>query len=205
MDQIYQKAFELVKTYSLTDATHQPDHIERVIELTEYLAKEEGVINQIDLESLKLAAIFHDLGSLHRIKKLRKSEDKFKSEEHAEKGFKIAQKFLKQEGFSKEQIKKIQIIITSHGANGSAGDLEGHLLHDADLLDGIGLGGVLRIFTFGGQINRSVIGSLEYTKQKVASRQFKTKSGQKLGKERIKKVLLWLKEVEKELEGKDLS
>lgn len=202
--QLYQKAFELVNKHSLTDATHQPDHIERVLDLVEYLAKKEGILNQIDLESLKLAAIFHDLGSIHRIKKLRKSGDKFKSEEHAKQGFRIAQKFLKEEGVSKPQIEKIQIIITSHGVNGSADDLEGNLLHDADLLDGIGLGGSLRIFTFGGQINRSVLGSLEYTKQKALTRKFKTKTGQKLGDKRIKKVLDWLKTVENELAGNDL-
>lgn len=202
--QIYSKAIELVDKYSLADATHQRDHTERVLRLIDYLAKQENLPSNFDLESLKLAAIFHDLGSIKRIKKLRKSTDKAKSEEHSQQGFKIAKKFLHQEGVPLEQIEKIYTIINSHGSRGINGNIEGDLLHDADLLDGIGLVGVTRIFAFGGQINRGVIDTFEFIKNKINNRQFRTKSGQKLGQKRIKEVRKWLEKIDKEIHSRDL-
>lgn len=200
---LYQKAFELVDKYSSNDATHRSDHTKRVLQLVEYLVDKEGVRKQVDMECLTLATIFHDLGSSERIKKLKRSDDKFSSPEHSEKSIKIAQKFLKVGGFSGEQITKMNKIIASHGTQSSQDNLEGDLLHDADLLDGLGLIGVLRIFTFGGQINRDILGSLQWTVQKTQNRQFRTKTGQRLGRKRIAKVKQLLEEVGVELENKD--
>jgi putative nucleotidyltransferase with HDIG domain len=203
-NKIYDRALEWVDKYCSGDPTHRTDHSIRVLHLVEYLAKKENSLSRIDIESLKLAAIFHDLGSGHRIKKLKKSSDKFKAEEHSEQGFKIAKQFLVKEGFSKTEIEKIQKIITSHGTDGLNIDIEGKFLHDADLLDGLGLAGVLRIFTFGGQIGRDVLGSLEFIKSKIKNRQFRTVAGRSIGQKRNKKVLKWLTEVEKELQQHDL-
>lgn len=101
--------------------------------------------------------------------------------------------------------KKIKRIIASHGTHGQSKDLEGDILHDADLLDGIGLVGVLRKFTYGGQIGRDILGSLEFTKNKLESRKFRTKTGQKIGRKRTKKARLWIKQIEEELRNKDLN
>ncbi|MCL5783971.1 MAG: HD domain-containing protein [Patescibacteria group bacterium] len=204
VNQIYEEAFKLVDKHCSTDATHQQDHIKRVLNLIEYLADKEKVSEQLDWESLRLAAIFHDLGSGYRIKELKKSSDKFKAGKHAQRSFMIAKKFLKQEEISQKQAEKIQKIISSHGVDGLSESIEGHLLHDADLLDGLGLVGVLRIFTFGGQIGRNILGSLEFTKLKINNREFKTKTGKKLGQKRIKKILNQLQKTEEELNGNDL-
>lgn len=201
---IYNKALKLLDKYSSADATHRSDHTERVLKLIDYLVTKEKLERKIDLKSLKLAAILHDLGQSFQVKELKKSYDKLLSGNHTEYGLIIAQKFLKKEGFSNNQINKIKNIIASHGTHGQSHNLEGNILHDADLLDGIGLIGILRKFTYGGQIGRDILGSLEFTKLKIENRKFRTKTGQKLGNQRIKKVKVWIQHIENELESRNL-
>lgn len=199
INSIFKNAFLLLDKNSLHDPTHQKDHIERVLALIRYLAEKENPAQNIDWESLKLAAVFHDLGSIHRIKKLRSNSDKSDIREHSSHSSKMAEIFLKEEDFPAEQIKKIQEIISLHDNGGDGSNLEGNLLHDADKLDGIGLVGMIRIFTFGGQINRNPTDTLEFIKQKMKNLKFKTKAGQKLGRERIKQAKKWIGEIGREL------
>lgn len=201
---VYQKAFELADRYCSSDASHTRDHFERVLQLAEFLAKKEKVMDKIDWESLKLAVILHDLGQGHQVKELKKSQDKLASGKHKDQSLVIAEKFFQKEKVPQEQINKIKAIISSHGTHGESNGIEGDLLHDADLLDGIGLVGVFRKFTYGGQIGRGILGSLEFTKHKIENRKFRTKSAQKLGQKRIKQVKEWLEETEKELKGENL-
>lgn len=203
-DSIYQRAYELVNTRCSEDATHRIDHTKRLLKLVHYLIKQEGLQKKIDLVSLKMATILHDLGQGHQIKELKKSTNKLISGKHADHSLTIAHRFLRKEGFSKDKILKIEKIIASHGTHGEIGDLEGDILHDADLLDGIGMVGVLRKFTYGGQIGRDIIGSLQFTEGKIKNRKFRTKTAEKIGNARIEKVKLWLKEAENELTGRDL-
>jgi len=65
--------------------------------------------------------------------------------------------------------------------------------------------GVLRKFTYGGQIGRDILGSLEFTKDKIKNRKFRTQTGKLLGKKRLRIVKNWLKSVEVELRGEDLK
>lgn len=204
-NQIYQKAIKLAKKYASSDPSHSVDHIKRALQLVEYIVKRKKIQQTIDLENLRLATILHDLGSRYQIKELKKSKDKFKSGEHLKYSLRIAEDFLKKEKLPRKQIEKVKEIIAAHGTYGKKGNIEGDVLHDADLLDGIGLVGVLRKFTYGGQIGRDVLASLEFTNLKIKNRSFRTEIGKKLGKERIKRVKNWLRKVGQEIEGKDLS
>jgi len=197
------KAVELSKEYTSSDPSHGLDHTKRVLRLIEYIVEKEELRQKVNLESLKLATILHDLGSGYQIRELKESKDKFKSGEHLEHSLKIAGNFLREEKVSETQIEKIKDIIAAHGTHGSEGTIEGNILHDADLLDGIGLVGVLRKFTYGGQIGRDILGSLEFTKGKIKNRKFRTTTGRSLGRKRIERVRAWLEKLEEELEGRD--
>lgn len=203
-EEIYQKALKLAKKHFFSDPSHGMDHVNRTRKLVEYIVSKEGKERGIDLESLRLAVVLHDLGISSQVKTLKKSKDKFKSGEHIEISLRIAENFLKKEGVPLKQIKKIKQIIISHGSHGQEINLEGDILHDADLLDGIGLIGALRKFTFGGQIGRDILGSLEFTKLKLKNRKFRTKTGQKVWEKRVKDVKFLLKKIEEELASKDL-
>jgi len=202
-EQIYKKAMKLAEKYVSSDPSHGLDHIKRVLRLVEFITKKEKTKQKIDMESLRLATVLHDLGSGYQVKELKKSKDKLKSGKHLEYGLKIAEDFLKKEKVPKKRIEKIKEIIAAHGTYGKEGCIEGDVLYDADLLDGIGVVGVLRKFTYGGQIGRDILGSLEFTKLKIKNRRFRTETGLALGRKRIKKVKAWLKNFEEELVGKD--
>ena len=78
----------------------------------------------VDYEALKLAIIFHDI-------------DYREYETHVENSIKVAESFLKKEGYSKDRIEKVKEIMLNHSSPhrrkfGDAKLLEGKIIYDAD-------------------------------------------------------------------------
>jgi len=119
---IIEKAEEYAKKkYEKNDSSHQWEHAETVRKIALELAKH---FDKIDLEALNLAAIFHDI-------------DYSSPHLHTENSIKVAEKFLRENEYPEDKIRKVKEIIFSHTTHlrkqfGEAKLTEGKILYDAD-------------------------------------------------------------------------
>jgi len=119
---IVKKAEEFAKKeYKKNDPKHQWNHVEKVLKRALKIAEN---FDKIDYEALKLSIIFHDIN--------------YKSyKTHVEDSIKIAEKFLKENDYSKEKIRKVKEIMFDHSTPhrkklGEAKLVEGKIIYDAD-------------------------------------------------------------------------
>jgi uncharacterized protein len=77
---------------------HNPNHTQYVIDRVDLIAAQEGVSPE-ELELIKVAALFHDMGFLYQRKN------------HEEKGCEIVEKVLPERGFSQEEIAAVKGMI----------------------------------------------------------------------------------------------
>ncbi len=126
---IVEKAEEFAKKeYLKNDPNHQWGHVENVMETALKIAKDE---KGVDYELLKLSVIFHDIDyhteSSH--------EENYRN--HVENSRRVAESFLKRNGYPKERIAKIKQILLDHSTPhrekfGDSKITEGKILYDAD-------------------------------------------------------------------------
>jgi len=202
---------EEVKPYFLNaKGSHDWDHVERVYNLCLHIGKKENA----DIETLKMAAILHDIG--------RGYEDKLNGKIcHAEKGAILARKILEKHNLDKERIKKIVHCVESHRFRGHKipQSKEAKILFDADKLDSIGAVGIGRAFLFAGEIgaklhNRNV--DMEktepYTKEDTAYREYLvklikvkdkmlTQEGKRIAEERHRFMTNFFNRLNNEIDG----
>jgi HD superfamily phosphodiesterase len=96
---------------------HVEDVLKRALEIAENF-------DNVDYEALKLAIIFHDI-------------DYPSYETHVEDSIKVAENFLKENGYPDERIEKVKEIMLNHSTPhrkkfGEAKLLEGKIIYDAD-------------------------------------------------------------------------
>lgn len=111
------------------------EHVKRVYQWAMKLA--ENVSEEIDLEALKIATIFHDIGY---------SLNKEDMSNHAADGAVLCREYLEQIGYPTERTKFICDLIARHSDKGILhGDIpmELVLLQEADLLDDTGAHGIV--------------------------------------------------------------
>lgn len=119
---ILQKAEKFAKKeYLSNDPKHQWSHIQAVLNRAMEIIKN---FKNIDLESLKLAIIFHDI-------------DYTAYDTHVDDSVKIAEKFLIENNHPKNKIEKIKEIMLDHSTphrkeRGEATLIEGKIIYDAD-------------------------------------------------------------------------
>ena len=123
---------------------HDWFHIDRVVKLSEKIAKEEGG----DLYTITLIALLHDISD-------------YKLNTNEKEGVAKLENFLNttiDEESLKQQIKTDIEGISFKGANvrGSLLSKEGQIVQDADRLDAIGAIGIARAFAYGGNKKRSM-------------------------------------------------
>jgi uncharacterized protein len=123
--------------YQGSDATHDFDHVLRVLALAERLAREEGA----DLEIVRTATLLHDVA--------RGKADRLTAD-HAQAGVEFARRLL--DGHPPEKVEAVVHAIAAHRFRSAPAPrtLEARVLHDADKLDAICAIGVARAFAFGG-------------------------------------------------------
>jgi len=160
----YQKIREIVeKKMQGLPPSHDFSHVMRVYNLCLTIAKHE---NNVDLEVLKIAALLHDIA--------RKEEvlDSSGNTDHAVLGAEIAEKILKDLGFTEDKISKIKHCIACHRYRGTnkPETVEAKILFDADKLDSIGAIGIARSFCWQGENKARIYSDVplkEYIKENL--------------------------------------
>ena len=185
------------------DPAHDFEHIMRVYRNAEKICKTESGNKKLVLS----AVLLHDL-----IKNKNQKNS-------AEKSAKLAEKILKENYFSSDEILIISDAIKEHSF--SKGRIpstpEGKILQDADRLDAIGAIGLARVFSFSGSHNRPFYDpedpfsknrnlndnkwALDHFFKKLLKLEQKmnTKTGKLLAKKRTKILKNFLKEIKHEI------
>jgi len=173
---------------------HNWNHILRDLARGVVIGESEGAKMKIALAGILL----HDIGRLHPEQ----------SKDHFVTGMKIAPKYLKSAGFTKDETAQIVSCIKAHGPRGleEPKTLEAKVCYDVDVLShSCGATGVARVFHF-------FIAEANFTvKQmmKIGSgirgprKNFYTETGRKLGQKGYLKAKRFWKELGKELEEEE--
>lgn len=224
MEGKYQKIKKIVeKELTGADAAHDINHVMRVYYTCLRLTRGE---KDIDLDTLKMAALLHDI--------TRVKEDKDVTGEvcHARLSAKRAEKILKSLKYSQEKIDKITHCVLAHRFRTGVRPetKEAKILFDADKLDVLGAMGIARSFIIAGWYNEDVFRDtdikkyiqenlggkisgriqdvtkhspfIEYeTKFKHILKRLHTKKAKKIAKERSAYVKLFFSRLKKEIKG----
>ncbi|MFB6291873.1 MAG: HD domain-containing protein [Candidatus Nanohaloarchaea archaeon] len=189
--------------------SHDWHHVERMKALAERLASEEGA----DLETVRLAALLHDIG--------RGKEDRGEIDDHAEWGAEEAGDILERHGASPGTIEDVKHCIRSHRySNDIEPDtVEAEVVSDADNLDALGATGIARTFCYGGEHGKVMADpdlpveedgseagktSLNHLHKKILSlkERMYTDSGRELAEDRHEYVRRFVERFEDEMEGR---
>jgi HD superfamily phosphodiesterase len=122
---------------------HDIDHISRVLRNAQLILNElaEDQRGQVLSDLVQAAAMLHDLGYSQL------TEPETERREHINYSIKLCVDPLRQVGFTKDEITRVQsIILSHHETDHSAKSLEQKILYIADKLDMIGLDGTMRMF-----------------------------------------------------------
>lgn len=127
------------------DASHDYDHIARVMALAETIqSKEDG-----DLPIIWAAVAFHDIGQ---------ERERLHGGDHALIGAAMAADLLIGTDFPQSSIPAVQQAIQEHRMTGvrAPGTLEGRILYDADKIDILGAIGIGRLYSITGRYNQKI-------------------------------------------------
>lgn len=124
MDILKKTEYFARKRYKKNNKFHQYTHVEAVLKRSLEIIKNMDNSENIDLEALKLAIIFHDI-------------DYSSYETHVDNSVKVAEKFLNENNYPKTKIKRIIEIMYNHSTPhqkrfGKAKLIEGKIMYDAD-------------------------------------------------------------------------
>ncbi len=181
-------------------AAHDFQHTLRVFSIAEKIGDKEGA----DMEILLAAALLHDVG--HSM-----------PGDHAENSGKIAPEILRKLNFPGEKMDKIiYAVLVYRYSKGKIPDTkEAKILQDADRIDALGAIGIMRTFAHGTRslyhtsdpfckTNRK-LDDMEYSLDHFYGKLLKlpdlmhTKAGKEIASERMKFMLSFLNELEREL------
>jgi len=182
---VIEKIREQAKRRTKPYGCHGWDHVERVYDLCCFIGEKEGG----DLETLKIAALLHDIARDQR-------------GDHAKSSAKEAERILRTLGFQQTKISRIVDAIKTHRFSGKSKPrtLEAKILADADKLDAMGAVGVYRAAAFGAEIQRPIQSTIDHFNEKLLKLKdmMYTKTARRLAEGRHKFMLAYLKQIEKE-------
>jgi len=191
---------------------HGFDHVERVLKMAKLICgKESG-----DMEVVEAAALLHDIA--------RALENDKNNLDHGEEGAKMAEKYLNKISFPKLKIKNVVHCIAVHrfSRGKKAETKEAKIIQDADRLDALGAIIIARVLAYNGlhkipiydpdikplkeyKGNHTTAINHFYEKiLKITPSSFHTKTAQKIARKRYDFVVSFLKQFQKEWQGKDL-
>lgn len=152
-----------------------------------------GEKERADMKIVLTGILLHDIGRLYPEL----------SKNHYSAGARVAPRYLKNAGFSNEEIKKIVHCIRSHGPRGldEPKTLEAKVCYDVDVLScSVGYIGVARVFDYFMREERmNVRQMVEIPSGKRGYRKdFYTQTGKKIGKKGLAKARKFWKELERE-------
>lgn len=199
-----EQLFEKVKEYfrlNKSDQVHDIDHVVRVVFWAKLLSEKENGNLSITIP----AAILHDIGM-----------PKYGDELHAREGVKMCRPFLKDCGYTDDEIEKIAETVSMHSTDDPKPEppktVEGQVLFDADKLDATGPVGLHRWFfeyAKKGYLHhgalKKILEHIQRWKKKYGDPPFYTKAGKRIGKDRFRYVEDKCREILKDLDRfKDL-
>ncbi len=131
------------------DASHDFDHIVRVLALAETLQQREGG----DLPTIWAAVVLHDIGQ---------ERERLHGGDHALIGAEMAGTLLRETSFPQSSIPAVQQAIRDHRMTGNTTPetLEGRILYDADKIDCLGAIGIARLYCITGRYNQKIYSTL---------------------------------------------
>ncbi|WP_397537781.1 HD domain-containing protein [Rummeliibacillus pycnus] len=173
--------------YEQFDASHDFQHIERVMMNAKAILKTELSANE---ELVQLAVLLHDV-----------SDPKYTTGKENE----IT--ILNQLELTQEEIQQIQEIIAAVSFRGGneleAKSLEAKIVRDADRLDAIGAVGIARTFAFGGAKGRKLYDVKEESRQQMTEEEYRKKETASVT--HFYEKLLLLKDLMTTAKGKQLA
>ncbi|MDE4086556.1 HD domain-containing protein [Planococcus maritimus] len=194
--------------YEQFDASHDWQHIERVLENARHIAQAEGG----DWALIELAVLLHDV-----------SDPKYKKA-----GEDPEQEILRELVLTDKERSDIRSIIRTvsfkGGTNGEPESIEGRIVRDADRLDAIGAIGIARAFAYGGAKGRKLYDWDEQARTVMTESEYRngdtstvthfyekllllkelmvTDSGKQMAEERHQYMLSFLEQLQNETDGK---
>ncbi|CAK1362117.1 hypotheticalsprotein [Cercospora beticola] len=191
---LYQNIWDYVKEYmSRYDASHDFNHIRRVLALTKHILAEEIKANpskQYDYQACILSALLHDVGD-------KKYAQPGENAEH------LVSALLSKNGCPPKNVAKIALIVENVSYSNEIkrpqlvkAHINSHpelaIVQDADRLDAIGAVGIGRVFAFGAvkASDRGLQGSIDHFDDKLLKLEsmMKTETGKKLARERTERL-----------------
>ncbi|WP_153732711.1 HD domain-containing protein [Sporosarcina obsidiansis] len=197
----------IVSIYGKFDASHDVDHIDRVMKNAEKILQTEPTADEL---VVRLAVLLHDVEdkkyeSLHEI---------------------TVDELLEKMGASKHLSCKVKSAIESVSFNGGHSkelrSIEGAIVRDADRLDAIGAIGIARTFAFGGARGRKLYNQNEEARMSMSESEYRSKDtasvthfyekllllkdlmvteeGQRIAQERHEFMLRFLEQLKKEIQ-----
>ncbi|MFE6168008.1 HD domain-containing protein [Viridibacillus arvi] len=193
--------------YNQFDASHDWQHIERVMQNAKAILKTEP---SADIELVELAVLLHDV-----------SDSKYTDSKENE------LRILQQLNISEKRQQTIREIIASVSYNGGnqleATSIEAQIVRDADRLDAIGAVGIARTFAFGGAKGRKLYDDQEEARHNMSVEDYRnkqtasvthfyekllllkdlmtTEKGKQMAKERHEFMVCFLKQLKNERDG----
>ncbi len=142
-------AYEAMQREEAKDASHDYDHIVRVMALADTISKQEGG----DLAVIWAAVAFHDIGQ---------ERERLHGGDHAYIGAKMAGDLLTHTQFPQHAIPAVQEAIRDHRLTGKniPHTIEGRILYDADKIDCLGAIGIGRLYSVTGRYNQKIYSTL---------------------------------------------
>ncbi|MFS0687864.1 HD domain-containing protein [Sporosarcina sp. 179-K 8C2 HS] len=179
---------QVVNIYRKFDASHDYDHILRVMKNAEEIAR---TMPNADMVIIKLAVLLHDI-----------DDPKYK-----EGGNVSAMEVLRSAGADDEMEMNVSETIKSVSFNGGNEEeivsIEGAIVRDADRLDAIGAIGIARAFAFGGARGRKLYDTDEITRTNMSEDEYRSKNTSTVT--HFHEKLLLLKDLMVTEEGKRLA
>lgn len=206
-EKINQCQKEVKKIYEQFDASHDWQHIERVMKNAKMILAHENA----DVFIVELAVLLHDV-----------SDPKYKKPDED-----LEREILELLDLTKEQRQEIQDVIASvsfKGGNGKpATSIEAKIVQDADRLDAIGAIGISRAFAYGGAKGRKLYDWNEKARTEMTEQEYReaqpssvthfyekllllkdqmtTETGKQMAEERHEFMLSFLKQLQTETDG----
>jgi uncharacterized protein len=190
------------------DPAHDFQHIMRVYKNAKLI----GQCERANMEILLPAVLLHDLVVYPK----RSAKSSKSSDESAD----LAENILQSYGYPQDKINQICYCIRAHSYSKRLvpASLEGRILQDADRLDALGAIGIARTFSIGGSEKRTFynaddpfcrsdrhLDDMQWTLDHFQTKLLKledfmhTETGKKIAKERTKFMMLFIRQLQKEI------
>ncbi|WP_432358984.1 HD domain-containing protein [Sporosarcina sp. UB5] len=178
----------VIDIYRQFDASHDYDHVLRVMKNAEDIAR---TIPEANLLIIRLAVLLHDI-----------DDPKYR-----ENGNVTPMELLRSTSTSDELVKRVLETIRSVSFNGGNEEeivsIEGAIVRDADRLDAIGAIGIARAFAFGGARGRKLYDADEIARTKMSEDEYRSRKTASVT--HFYEKLLLLKDLMVTEEGKRLA